>query len=595
MASIGIGFLGEPAIATLIEPRSAAWSARRRDGDLGRDRLHVRHRRSTSRSASRCRRCSRSPGPSRRRGSLSRPLDWFRIADAPFTLALNKVSNAILRLFGVNPDELEEKHTPRTCKAIIRDSARAASLDPGEAGMLGGVFHLHEQEAREVMTPIPAVVTVDADETVEDALRRCVSSGHTRLVVIEDDNPDRVRGIVHNNSLVRLYMNAGRRRLDRAGDPRRPDLPETKPLDDLLAELQRQRSSIARRRRRVRPHGRDRHRRGHPRGGRRRDRGRDRPARRLGPPPRRRRLVRARPRLARRPRGRRDRAAGRHRRLQLDRRLRLQRARPAAASAATRSAPTATRSGSSRCARTGSSRCGSTRRRPSTRRASAPAPRALAASADPRRAASVRAPSSVAAQSSSATKGSHVGRRLTDKQLEVLRAVLRSEEHLGPALAARSRRSSSRAGTTCPTRAALGARSPTRPAARASPRPTSSGTSRASAAQRRLAATPARAEARRRRSSVVVEARRRSCGPAGPRPPVARCRSGGGARPRRSRRRGSRRSRRRRRGRRSRAAPAAPSGGRRPSLMQASTVGRRHAGRLHAAARRRTGRGRAAG
>ena len=37
-------------------------------------------------------------------------------------------------------------------------------------GMLGGVFHLHEQEAREVMTPIPAVITVDASETVEAAL-----------------------------------------------------------------------------------------------------------------------------------------------------------------------------------------------------------------------------------------------------------------------------------------------------------------------------------------------------------------------------------------------------------------------------------------
>ena len=59
--------------------------------------------------------------------------------------------------------------------------------------MLGGVFHLHEQQAREVMTPIPAVVTVNVDETVEEALRKCVSSGHTRLVVVEDDNPDKVR------------------------------------------------------------------------------------------------------------------------------------------------------------------------------------------------------------------------------------------------------------------------------------------------------------------------------------------------------------------------------------------------------------------
>jgi CBS domain containing-hemolysin-like protein len=92
------------------------------------------------------------------------------------------------------------------------------------------------------MTPIPAVVTVDAEESVESALRRCVSSGHTRLLVIEEDNPDRVRGIVHNNALARLYMNSG------------PDaeieevvhdayiVPETKPLDDLLTELQTQRS-----------------------------------------------------------------------------------------------------------------------------------------------------------------------------------------------------------------------------------------------------------------------------------------------------------------------------------------------------------------
>ena len=111
--------------------------------------------------------------------------------------------------------------------------------------MLGGVFHLHEQEAREVMTPIPAVVTVDASETVETALRRCVTSGHTRLVVIEDDNPDRVKGIVHNNSLARLYMSDGP---EAAIEPAIRDaliVPETRPLDDLLHDLQVQRTSLS--------------------------------------------------------------------------------------------------------------------------------------------------------------------------------------------------------------------------------------------------------------------------------------------------------------------------------------------------------------
>ena len=175
----------------------------------------------------------------------ARPLHWFRVISGPFTLALTKISNAILRLFGVRKVDLEEAHDAEDLRDIIRESSRGGRLDPGEAVMLGGVFHLHEQEAREVMTPIPAVVTVNADETAEDALRRCVSSGHTRLVAIEDDNADRVRGVVHNNSLVRLYMNAGADASIESAIREVPIVPETKALDDLLAELQRQRSSIA--------------------------------------------------------------------------------------------------------------------------------------------------------------------------------------------------------------------------------------------------------------------------------------------------------------------------------------------------------------
>ena len=111
--------------------------------------------------------------------------------------------------------------------------------------MLSGVFHLHEQEARQVMTPIPAVVTVDTGEDVETALRRCVSTGHTRLVVTEDGNRDRVRGIVHANALARIYISEGPSAPFDSVILPAPIIPETKPLDDLLAELQRQRMSMA--------------------------------------------------------------------------------------------------------------------------------------------------------------------------------------------------------------------------------------------------------------------------------------------------------------------------------------------------------------
>jgi CBS domain containing-hemolysin-like protein len=127
---------------------------------------------------------------------------------------------------------------------LISQTAVGGDLDPGEAVMLRGVFHLHEQEAREVMTPIPAVVTVDYSSNASDALKLCTSSGHNRLVVVEDGNQDRVRGVVHALRLVRLLMSEGPEA--RIEDAVRNALivPETKPLDDLLTELQRQRSSI---------------------------------------------------------------------------------------------------------------------------------------------------------------------------------------------------------------------------------------------------------------------------------------------------------------------------------------------------------------
>ena len=245
MASIGIGFLGEPAVAELISPLI--------EGPVGHGvataisvaiaftlvtALHI----SIGEQVPKIIAITRPEGTARR---TARPLHWFRVLSGPFTLGLTKVSNAILRLFGIRDIDLEEAHSAEDLQDIIRESSRGGKLDPGEAVMLGGVFHLHEQEAREVMTPIPAVVTVNADENVEDALQRCVSSGHTRLVAIEDDNPDRVRGVVHNNSLVRLYMNAGPDASIESAIREVPIVPETKALDDLLAELQRQRSSIA--------------------------------------------------------------------------------------------------------------------------------------------------------------------------------------------------------------------------------------------------------------------------------------------------------------------------------------------------------------
>ncbi|MGO9750949.1 MAG: hemolysin family protein [Solirubrobacteraceae bacterium] len=176
---------------------------------------------------------------------VARPLKSLRILFNPFIVVLNASSRSILRMLGTDPDAEPEGGSSEELKRLIAQSQTGGQLDAGEAEMLTGVFHLHEQEARQVMTPIPAVVTVDLSETVGEALATCVSTGHSRLVVIQDDNPDRVKGIVHVNQLVKLMMASGENARFNGLVRPAPIVPETKPLDDLLADLQRERTELA--------------------------------------------------------------------------------------------------------------------------------------------------------------------------------------------------------------------------------------------------------------------------------------------------------------------------------------------------------------
>jgi magnesium and cobalt exporter, CNNM family len=246
LTSLGIGFLGEPAIAKLLEPalggflsHGVAVAVAVVFAYVVTTALHVTVGEQVPKIMS-------IAHAERTIRVVARPLQLFSLGFRPFIVALNATSNAILRLLRVRPEQISEEGSgPEELKRLIAESSTGGKLEASEAGMLSGVFHLHEQEARQVMTPIPAVVTVDTSEDVETALRRCVSSGHTRLVVTEDDNKDRVKGIVHANGLARLYISEGPNATFDEVILRAPIIPETKPLDDLLAELQRQRMSMA--------------------------------------------------------------------------------------------------------------------------------------------------------------------------------------------------------------------------------------------------------------------------------------------------------------------------------------------------------------
>jgi len=176
---------------------------------------------------------------------VARPLEGFDRLFRPIVMVVTAVAGRILRLLGIDMREQSEVGSSEELKRLIAESQVGGQIDPGEAGMLRGVFHLHEQEARQVMTPIPAVDTIDISDDAEGALRASISSGHTRLVVTEDEDRDRVRGIVHVSELARLFMQKGAQAPLDGIVHEALIVPETKPLDDLLADLQRERASMA--------------------------------------------------------------------------------------------------------------------------------------------------------------------------------------------------------------------------------------------------------------------------------------------------------------------------------------------------------------
>src|SRR3954462_2043658 len=154
LTSLGLGFLGEPAIGSLLEdlfgedvPHWVSTSVSVTLPSLTTTSLHITLGEQVPKIYS----IQKAEGVARR---VARPLLVFSKIFHPFIAALNAAANAILRVLGVRTSgQLDDGETPEELRVLIQQSVTGGKLDPGEAGMLTGVFHLHEQQARQVMTP----------------------------------------------------------------------------------------------------------------------------------------------------------------------------------------------------------------------------------------------------------------------------------------------------------------------------------------------------------------------------------------------------------------------------------------------------------
>ena len=116
-----------------------------------------------------------------------------------------------------------------------------------ERKMIQSVFELGDTPAREVMVPRTEMVWIEGDKSAAQATSLAVRSGHSRMPVV-GDNVDDVLGVVYLKDLVRrTYYSASAARDITVAEVMRPAvfIPDSKPLDDLLKEMQRDRVHIA--------------------------------------------------------------------------------------------------------------------------------------------------------------------------------------------------------------------------------------------------------------------------------------------------------------------------------------------------------------
>ncbi len=110
---------------------------------------------------------------------------------------LNGTANAILRLFGIEPqEELRSARRPQELAAVAVRSSQSGALDPATARMLQRAVDFGGRTAADVMTPRPRVTFLPVSGTAADVLAAVAETGHARFPVTGKDFDD-VLGAVH--------------------------------------------------------------------------------------------------------------------------------------------------------------------------------------------------------------------------------------------------------------------------------------------------------------------------------------------------------------------------------------------------------------
>jgi CBS domain containing-hemolysin-like protein len=249
LASLGLGWIGEPALSHLLEPVVNLFPPAVQSGishSLSAGIafaiitfLHVVVGELAPKSIA-------LQNPERTSLFIARPTVWSEVIFKPAIWVLNGTGNALLRLLGVQPASGHEMvHSIEELRMLVTASTESGVFEAEESEMIHALFDFNELLVRQVMIPRTEIVGVEADLPLPEIIPLVTESTYTKFPVY-DDSLDQILGIVHVKDLLRCMQEPDWESKTARSLTREPIyIPETITVGTLLQEFRNNRQHIA--------------------------------------------------------------------------------------------------------------------------------------------------------------------------------------------------------------------------------------------------------------------------------------------------------------------------------------------------------------
>ncbi len=163
----------------------------------------------------------------------------------PFVLLLTLSTNAVLRLFRINPNQTDRTVTEEEIRMMVDVGRESGSIHAREKEMIENIFEFNDTAVKAIMTHRTNVVSLNVDADFAAVLDTAIHEKYTRIPVYEE-TIDNIIGILHVKDLLYLAVEGMNKPFSLRDMIRPPYLvPESKNIDAVFREMQRDRIQMA--------------------------------------------------------------------------------------------------------------------------------------------------------------------------------------------------------------------------------------------------------------------------------------------------------------------------------------------------------------